>query len=219
MNSREPRFDSGPPRSAAPPGEAHGLAIGPDGTRLFVASKDGEYGRDALRVILCDGVLCDGFIWKYLWNDLAAVAPLTHWHYRGHGRSARPSDANRIHIADHAEDLMAVRRSVGNPPCVLIGHSMGCQVLLENYRAHPDRVRGLVLMCGSFGNVTSTFHGMPILDTILPKVLDLAEKRPELVRAVWSRIPPRWPSRSPSAPVSSIPRRSMPRISSRTCAT
>jgi pimeloyl-ACP methyl ester carboxylesterase len=30
---------------------------------------------------------------------------------------------------------------------------------------------------------------VPILDMILPKVLDLAEKQPDLVRAVWSRIP------------------------------
>jgi pimeloyl-ACP methyl ester carboxylesterase len=138
---------------------------------------------------MCDGVLCDGFIWKYLWDDLAEVAPLTHWHYRGHGRSATPADPNRIDIAAHADDLMKVRASVGDPPCVLLGHSMGCQVLLENYRAHPEQVRGLILMCGSFGKVTSTFHGVPILDLILPKLLDLAEKQPDIVRAVWSRIP------------------------------
>jgi pimeloyl-ACP methyl ester carboxylesterase len=67
---------------------------------------------------------------------------------------------------------------------------MGCQVLLENYRSHPTNVRGLILICGSFGKVTSTFHGVPILELILPRMLDLAEKKPELVRAVWTRIPP-----------------------------
>jgi pimeloyl-ACP methyl ester carboxylesterase len=135
-------------------------------------------------------VLCDGFIWKYLWNDLAPLAPLTHWHYRGHGRSARPADPNRIDIAAHADDLGTIRRSVGDPPCVLVGHSMGCQVLLEGYRAKPEHVRALILVCGSYGKVTSTFHGVPILDMILPRLMDLAERKPELVRAVWSRIPP-----------------------------
>jgi pimeloyl-ACP methyl ester carboxylesterase len=161
-----------------------------DGTRLFVRSKDGGHPDGSLRAFLCDGVLCDGFIWKYLWHDLSANVAVTHWHYRGHGRSAPPSDPDRIDIAAHADDLMKVRSLVGDPPAVLFGHSMGCQVALENYRSHPENVRGLVLLCGSFGNVTTTFHGVPILDVVLPKLLAVAEKNPELVRAVWSRIPP-----------------------------
>ena len=143
-----------------------------------------------VRAIFSDGILCDGFIWKYLWNELAPVLPLVHWHYRGHGRSAPPSDPERVDIAAHADDLDCVRRHVGDPPCVLFGHSMGCQVALEEYRRRPQGVRGLVLVCGSFGNVTSTFHGIPVLELVLPKLLDLAQKVPDLVRAVWSRLPP-----------------------------
>src|SRR5262249_26575758 len=140
--------------------------------------------------VLCDGIACDGFIWKYLWQDLAKAAPLTHWHYRGHGRSAPPADPDRIDIAAHADDLWAVRRHEGNPPCVLVGHSMGCQVALEGYRRHPQNVRGLVLLCGSFGKITSTFHGVPILELVLPKLINAAIKAPHLARALWSRIPP-----------------------------
>jgi len=53
----------------------------------------------------------------------------------------------------------------------------------------PEGVRGLVLLCGSFGNVTSTFHGLPLLDLILPTLLDVAERAPNIVRALWSRLP------------------------------
>jgi len=166
--------------------------VAADGTRLFVRSRDGGLvsSAGAVRAFLCDGVLCDGFIWKYAWDDLARDLAVSHWHYRGHGRSAPPSDPDRIDITAHAGDLMKVRDLLGDPPAVLFGHSMGCQVALENYRFHPENVRGLVLMCGSFGNVTTTFHGVPILDRVLPKLLAVAEKNPELVRAVWSRIPP-----------------------------
>jgi pimeloyl-ACP methyl ester carboxylesterase len=73
---------------------------------------------------------------------------------------------------------------------VLVGHSMGCQVVLEAYRQRPEGVRALILLCGSFGNVTSTFHGIPVLGLVLPKLLDLAEKAPDVVRALWSRLPP-----------------------------
>ena len=112
-----------------------------------------------MHAIFSDGVLCDGFIWKYLWDDLAPVVPLAHWHYRGHGRSATPVDPERVTVSSLAEDLGQVRRHLGDPPCVLFGHSLGCQVALEAYRQRPEKVRGLVLLCGSFGNVTSTFHG------------------------------------------------------------
>jgi pimeloyl-ACP methyl ester carboxylesterase len=125
-----------------------------------------------------------------VWGDLAPLMPVVHWHYRGHGRSAEPADPDRVDIASLAQDLSCVRRHVGDPPCVLFGHSMGCQVALEAYRQHPDKIRALVLLCGSFGNVTSTFHGMGVLDLVLPKILDLVQKAPHAVRAVWSRLPP-----------------------------
>lgn len=151
---------------------------------------EGAGGPPALRAIFCDGILCDGFIWKYLWNDVAELCDVAHWHYRGHGRSGAPGDPGRIDIAAHASDLRAVRRHLGDPPCILFGHSMGTQVALEEWRRYPEKVRGLVLFCGSFGKVTQSFRGVPILEAILPKLMDIVEKQPEIVRAVWSRIPP-----------------------------
>src|SRR4051812_47081298 len=117
------------PFSYAPPSrtrtdETHSFAIARDGTRLFVRSKydpSGDAGgltsAVALRAFLCDGIACDGFIWKYLWDDLSKVVPVTHWNYRGHGRSAPPADPDRIDITAHGDDLSTVRRSMGDPPC------------------------------------------------------------------------------------------------------
>jgi pimeloyl-ACP methyl ester carboxylesterase len=154
-----------------------------------VRRRTAGHSPESVHAIFSDGILCDGFIWKYLWDDLAPVLPLVHWNYRGHGRSAPPEDPERVDIAALAEDLGSVRKHVGDPPCVLLGHSMGCQVVLEAYRQRPGGVRGLVLLCGSFGNVTSTFHGLPLLDLILPTLLDVAERAPNIVRALWSRVP------------------------------
>jgi pimeloyl-ACP methyl ester carboxylesterase len=152
--------------------------------------RTGAHSSEAVRAIFCDGILCEGFIWKYLWEDVAALAPVVHWNYRGHGRSSPPKDPDRIDIAAHAADLMAVREHVGNPPCVLFGHSMGCQVALECAHRYPDRIRGLVLVCGSYGKITRTVRGLPLVDWVLPKVTDLFSKRERVVRALWSRIPP-----------------------------
>jgi len=193
MNSSErPRPPSLSPPALSPT-EKHETVTAEDGTRLFLRwmprhGESSEGGRS--RVLFCDGILCDGFIWKYLWSDVANVADVAHWHYRGHGRSGAPVDPARIDIAAHATDLRSVRQHLGDPPCVVIGHSMGTQVALEAWHLYPEKIKGLVLVCGSYGKVTQTFRGVPILDAILPKVMDIVDKQPDLVRAIWSRIPP-----------------------------
>lgn len=139
---------------------------------------------------MCDGIACDGFIWKYLWDDLSKVVSVAHWNYRGHGRSAPPADSKNIRLADHEKDLQAVRRALGDPPVVLFGHSMGCQVALEAFRAHRDKIRGLVLICGSSGRVTHTFKGTNVLAQILPRLIARVEARPGVARALWSNVSP-----------------------------
>jgi pimeloyl-ACP methyl ester carboxylesterase len=156
-----------------------------------VRTRTAGHSAESVHLILSDGVLCDGFIWKYLWEELGRVVPLAHWHYRGHGRSGAPVDPLWVSIPSLADDLGRVRTHIGDPPCVLVGHSLGCQVALEAYRQRPEKVRGLILVCGTFGNATATFHGGPILDLILPQLLDVAQRLPDAVRAVWSRLPAR----------------------------
>lgn len=173
----------------APAGKTEGIVSADDGTRLWVRTSRPPRDPNETHAVLCDGIACDGFIWKYLWDDLARDMPVVHWNYRGHGRSGAPVDGDRVDLAAHAEDLAAVRRFAGDPPCVLFGHSMGCQVVLEELRRHRHRVRGLVLMCGSYGRVTKTFRGVPILEMILPKVALAVKKNEQLVRALWGRIP------------------------------
>jgi pimeloyl-ACP methyl ester carboxylesterase len=141
--------------------------------------------------VLSDGICCDGFIFKYLWDDLARTLSVAHWNYRGHGRSAQPSDPTLLDVAAHAADLDAVRRQLGDPPAVLIGHSFGTQVALEAYRLRPQGIRAMIFLCGSFGHVTHTFKGSDLLANVLPKLIDFAEKHPRVARALWSRVPPR----------------------------
>ncbi len=190
-----------PPPSGFPADEEHSFATATDGTRLFVRARPvhpagvpsvdrGGFGANTPTAFFCDGILCDGFIWKYLYDEVGKLLQLTHWHYRGHGRSSAPENPDLIDIPAHAADLHSVRLHVSDPPCVILGHSMGTQVALEEVHLYPDKVRGLVLICGSFGKVTQSFRGMPLLDLILPKLMDIVEKQPDIVRALWSRIPP-----------------------------
>jgi pimeloyl-ACP methyl ester carboxylesterase len=159
----------------------------PDGTRLYLRRRDDP--ATSLTAILCDGIACDGFIWRHFVDDLAGAAGVVHWNYRGHGRSAAPADPDRIDIDAFATDLEAVRATV-RAPQLLVGHSFGCQLVLESYRRDPSSVAGMVLICGSPGRITHTFKGSGALAQALPGLIERVRKTPRIARALWSNVPP-----------------------------
>ena len=163
-----------------------------DGTRLYVRQNPGRLdGGEAVTAVLCDGIACDGFIWRFLERDLLPVAGLLHWNYRGHGRSRAPVDDSRVDIATFIDDLESVRACIeGGGSHVLIGHSMGCQIALEGYRRAPEDVGGLVLICGTAGRMTHTFKGGDALARALPGLIERVDKSPRWARALWGLVPP-----------------------------
>jgi len=186
---KKPQAESGVAHGSRPPGtRSESFARGSDGTRLYFQQ---QAGPSNLTALLCDGLVCDGFIWKYLWDELGSELSLAHFHYRGHGRSSPPVDSEQIGVEAFADDLNAVRGEIGDPPVVLIGHSVGTQVALEAYRRRPEGIRALVLLCGSFGRVTYTFKGSELLANVLPNLIEFATTHPKVARAIWSRVPPR----------------------------
>ena len=155
-----------------------GFANASDGTRLWWRAS----GRGSPAVILNDGISCAGYIWRHLFPALAERRRVLHWNYRGHGRSALPHDVERVAIPDCADDLVAVLDAAGEPSAVLAGHSMGVQVCLEAHRRHPQRVRGLALLCGVPGRVLDHFHGSRLLAASFPHIEKAVLRAPRLAR-------------------------------------
>lgn len=165
--------------------ERDGFVEAEDGTRLFVEG----LGRGEPPIVLTDGIGCDGFAWRYLAPRLAERHRVVHWHFRGHGRSGPPHDRERLSIEDLACDLRVVCRHWNVERPVIVAHSMGVQVALEYYHQNPGGVAALVLMCGTFGRITTTFHGTDLLDQMLPGLIRGAQMFPGVARAVWGRVP------------------------------
>jgi len=165
--------------------DREGFVDAADGTQLFYE----ERGQGEPAVVLTDGIGCDGFAWRYLAPRLAQHHRVLHWHFRGHGRSGPPIDHDQLSIEDLARDLQRIceERDIVRP--VIVAHSMGVQVALETYRQHPDSVGALILMCGTFGRITSTFHGTDLLDQVLPGLIRGTRMFPGVARAVWGRVP------------------------------
>jgi len=167
---------------------AWGYAVAPsDGSPLFYESW-GERGAQT-PVLLCDGIGCDGYVWRYLKTDLGTRFGL-HPHYRGHGRTAAPRDAERVGIEDLADDVVCVLDDALVERAVLIGHSMGVQVALETYRRHPERVAGLVLVCGAPSHPLKTFRGSAALEDLLPTIQKWIHRVPGVINRVTRFVLP-----------------------------
>jgi pimeloyl-ACP methyl ester carboxylesterase len=141
-------------------------------------------------VVLCDGIGCDGYAWRYLAPHLAARYPVLHWNYRGHGQSGSPRDPEAVTIPHLADDLAGILDHAGIEKAVLVGHSMGVQVILEAYRRHPSRVLGLVPICGSYGRPLATFHDTGVATSVVPLLRELVLRFPKEAQAVWSKVTP-----------------------------
>jgi pimeloyl-ACP methyl ester carboxylesterase len=154
------------------------------------ASPSGARSPNPTTLLLCDGLGCDGYVWKYLQWALSSTYRLVHFHYRGHGQSQLPADLSHITLSDFTRDALTVLDACGIEQAVLCGHSMGVQVALEAYKQAPERVAGLVLICGSYGNPLRTFKGSDRLESLLPVVRAAVSRVPSLVSALWRRAIP-----------------------------
>ncbi len=165
----------------------HFSVHGVDGTRLFYET-EGKVRDEGLEFLLCDGIGCDGFVWRFLREPLVEQGRIVHAHYPGHGRSELPADPERVRIADLADDMAMAMSAVGVGKAVVFGHSMGVQVALETWHRHREHVSGLVLLCGSFENPVATFKDNPRAAKILPAMRRGAELGGRRLAQTWRTL-------------------------------
>ena len=155
-----------------------------DSTELYYTiSGDGP-----IDFILCDGIGCDGFIWRYLVDELRSRGRVIHLHMRGHGKSASPTELDHLHIHHLADDWSVLLAAERKNQTVVLGHSMGVQVALELWNRHPHHVGAMVLMCGSYGHPVSTFHDDATLEKILPLIKQAAHLGGDRLHRIWRRL-------------------------------
>ena len=116
-------------------------------------------------IVCCNGVGVSTFFFKYIAEHFKEHHTVILWDYRGHGRSSVPDDPATadLSIERNARDLHTVLGTVAGheTPPVLLGHSMGCQVILEYAKQHPNYPVALVPMFGTFARPLDTFMDMP----------------------------------------------------------
>ncbi|MCC6533373.1 MAG: alpha/beta hydrolase [Burkholderiales bacterium] len=106
-----------------------------------------QHGSGTPGVVFVHGYTCDLTDWR---PQLAALQDrycVVACDLRGHGRT--PGAAHDCSIETYGADVAALIAALDRGPAVLVGHSMGCRVVLEARRLNPQRVAGLVLVDGS----------------------------------------------------------------------
>ncbi len=171
-----------------------GKARGLDGVPLHFTC----YGEGERTLLCCNGVGVSTFFWKYVVRNFSDRYRVVTWDYRGHGRSGEPPRMSRekFTIASCVQDLTSVMEAAGIRNAVLLGHSMGTQVVLEAWRRHPSRVDGLVMICGAYGRPLDTFWDSrlagPIFDVVYA-IVNLAPRAFSRGNARLMRSPiPMW---------------------------
>lgn len=98
-------------------------------------------------LLFVHGFACAHSDWKH---QIAALSPsreVIACDLRGHGET--PGRAHECTIENYGGDVAALVNNLELRDAILVGHSMGCRVVLEASRLLPKRVRGLVLIDGS----------------------------------------------------------------------
>ena len=125
---------------------------------------------------------------------------------RGHGNS--PGDAMDCSVERNGADVANLVRALALKPAVLVGHSMGCRVVVEAALQAPEHVAGLILVDGSqfapvmgpalrqlfatqdgFATVTGKWFPEMFNDKSNPKIVAaIAARAAQMPRAVGERV-------------------------------
>jgi pimeloyl-ACP methyl ester carboxylesterase len=135
-----------------------------DGTRLAYYAGGAEEG---VALVFCGGLGGGIRVWQPLIERFARRFRLLAWDYRGLYASG-PSRRRAYGIEHHARDLRQLLDHEGIEAPVLLGWSMGVQVMLEAHRDDPELARGLVAVHGTSGRPLQTAFGSDVMERILP---------------------------------------------------
>jgi len=104
-------------------------------------------GRGAPPLLFVHGFACSHEDWKFQLEELQTRHEVVACDLRGHG--ATPGRPHECSIEHYGGDVAALLANLEFSNAILVGHSMGCRVVLEAARLDPARVAGLILIDGS----------------------------------------------------------------------
>lgn len=104
-------------------------------------------GAGAPPIFFVHGFACSHEDWKFQLDFFSKTSEVVACDLRGHGQTpGRPAECS---IEHYGGDVAALVNNLELKGVVLVGHSMGCRVVLEAARLVPKKISALVLVDGS----------------------------------------------------------------------
>jgi len=113
-------------------------------------------GSGSPALVFVHGFACTHEDWRHQLRHFQRTHEVVACDLRGHGQT--PGRPHECSIEHYGGDVAALVNNLDLTRVVLVGHSMGCRVVLEAARLIPDKVAGIVLVDGSL-NATSDPEG------------------------------------------------------------
>jgi pimeloyl-ACP methyl ester carboxylesterase len=105
-----------------------------------------RHGAGGPTLVFVHGFCCNGSDWEHQVRRFMPSHQVLVPDLRGHGWSPAFGECT---VQDLIDDTAALVEAEVSGPCVMIGHSMGCRVVLGVGQSLPERVIGLVFVDGS----------------------------------------------------------------------
>ena len=140
-----------------------------DGTSLLGWSNDGK----GPPIVVCNGLGVPPEAWPRLLDPECGYR-VYGYNHRGTLGSDRPEDPERIRIEDHVDDAFALMDEVGVERAILVGWSYGVNISFELARRAPEKVAGMVMLCGVPGGTLESAFAPLMVPRPLRKPLSLA---------------------------------------------
>lgn len=128
---------------------------------------------DALPLLVVNALGANLAAWRRTMVDLVEARPVVTWDHRGLHASGAPA-TDRLDSGAHAEDAVAALDRYGFERCAVVAWSSGTRIALELGSRYPERVAGMVLVCGSYGHSLGRLLRLEI-GSVFPLVASVAK--------------------------------------------
>ncbi len=153
-----------------------------DGTRLTYYVMGDHM---APPMVIANGLGSNMLAWRHFVRYFARHYRIYIWDYRGLFQSDKAPDLGGYSIPHHSRDLESLLDHEGVKEPVLVGWSMGVQVILEWFRQFPNRAKAFIALNGTYGYPFRTAFYSSVREKRFEQIFKFIQKHWR--RATWLR--------------------------------
>lgn len=131
------------------------------------------------------GIACLINHWHHQLNHFSGEYQTIILDYRGHHFSDIPEDKNNLRLEAIAQDILCLCDHLKIDRAVFLGHSFGCEVLLESYLRRPELFEGICFVSGFFSNPFESMLTQEQLKDVFTYVRMAYNTAPSLLNTIW----------------------------------